>query len=46
MNQAMMERITRVLELYGRPVDDVDFAHDLHIMGATHYGLAGEQFIK
>lgn len=38
--------ITRVLELYGRPVDDVDFAHDLHIMSVTHYGLAGEQFIK
>lgn len=38
--------ITRVLELYGRPVDDVDFAHDLHIVSATHYGLAGEQFIK
>lgn len=38
--------ITRVLELYGRPVDDVGFAHDLHIASKVHYGLAGEQFIK
>lgn len=38
--------ITRVLELYGRPVDDVGFAHDLHIVSKDHYGLAGEQFIK
>ena len=38
--------ITRVLELYGRPVDDVGFAHDLHIVSKEHYGLAGEQFIK
>lgn len=38
--------ITRVLELYGRPVDDVGFAHDLHVVSKEHYGLAGEQFIK
>ena len=38
--------ITRVLELYGRPVDNVGFAHDLHIVSKDHYGLAGEQFIK
>lgn len=38
--------ITRVLELYGRPVDDIGFAHDLHIVSKDHYGLAGEQFIK
>lgn len=38
--------ITRVLELYGKPVDDVGFAHDLHIVSKDHYGLAGEQYIK
>lgn len=38
--------ITRILELYGKPVDDVSFAHDLHIVSKDHYGLAGEQYIK
>ena len=38
--------ITRVLELYGKPVDDVGFAHDLHIVSKDHFGLAGEQYIK
>lgn len=34
------------LELYDRPVDNVGFAHDLHIVSKDHYGLAREQFIK
>lgn len=38
--------ITRILELYGRPVNNVSFAHDLHIVSKSHYGLAGERFIK
>lgn len=32
--------ITRVLEFYGRPFDDVGFAHDLHIVSKINYGLA------
>jgi len=37
---------TRTLELYGRPVDDVDFAKDVHILSENNYGFAGAEFMK
>ncbi|MDR1364063.1 MAG: DUF927 domain-containing protein [Oscillospiraceae bacterium] len=38
--------LTRVLELYGKPCESVDFAHDLHIMSTNHYGFAGKKYIE
>jgi hypothetical protein len=37
---------TRVIELYGQPITDEDFARKLHIQLANNYGFAGEQYIK
>jgi uncharacterized protein (DUF927 family) len=38
--------LTRVFELYGRPVQDEKFAHDLHLLSETNYGHAGADYIK
>ena len=38
--------ITRVLELYGKPVDKVSFAHDVHTISGGNYALAGKEFIE
>ena len=38
--------ITRVLELYGKPVDKVGFAHDVHTISGGNYALAGKEFIE
>ena len=38
--------LTRVLELYGKPVDDVNVAHTLHLVSENHYGFAGKILIQ
>lgn len=38
--------ITRVLELYGKPVDKISFAHDVHTISSSNYALAGKKFIE
>ena len=38
--------LTRVLEIYGKPVDDVNVAHTLHLVSENHYGFAGKIFIQ
>ncbi len=38
--------LTRVLELYGKPVDNVDVAHRLHLVSENNYGFAGKIYIK
>lgn len=38
--------ITRVLELYGKPVDSTDTAHNLHLISENNYGFAGKVFIE
>jgi putative DNA primase/helicase len=37
---------TRVIELYGQPINDDNFSRNLHIKLASNYGFAGEQYIK
>ncbi len=37
---------TRAFELYGKPVDDVEFAKDVHITSEKNYGFAGAEFIR
>jgi uncharacterized protein (DUF927 family) len=37
---------TRTLELYGRPVDDINFAKDVHTFCEDNYGYAGAEFMK
>lgn len=37
--------LTRVLELYGKPVPDSDFAHEIHMVSQNNYGFAGKIFI-
>jgi hypothetical protein len=37
---------TRVLELYGRPVHDIESACEIHKIIETNYGFAGEDYIK
>ena len=36
---------TRVLELYAPPVEDTDFAREIHQVTAEHYGFAGQMFL-
>lgn len=38
--------LTRALELYGKPCEDVNFAHDLHIMSVNNCGFAGKKYIE
>ena len=37
---------TRTFEIYGKPVDDMDFAKDVHIISENNYGFAGAQFMR
>lgn len=37
---------TRVLELYGKPVEEQEFAHDLHLLSEQNFGFAGEVFVQ
>ena len=36
---------TRVMELYAPPIDDTDFAREVHQTVAEHYGFAGQIFM-
>ena len=36
---------TRVMELYASPIDDTDFAREVHQISAENYGFAGQMFI-
>ncbi len=38
--------LTRALELYGKPVDNVDIAHQLHLVSENNYGFAGRIFVE
>ena len=38
--------MTRVLELYGKPVDNVELAHQFHLVSEKNYGFAGKIFIN
>ena len=38
--------LTRALELYGKPVDDTDIAHQLHLVSENNYGFAGRIFLE
>ena len=38
--------LTRALELYGKPVESVDTAHQLHLVSENNYGVAGRIFLK
>ncbi len=38
--------LTRALELYGRPVENVDTAHQLHLVSENNYGFAGRIFLE
>ncbi|GHV07652.1 hypothetical protein FACS1894217_08840 [Clostridia bacterium] len=37
---------TRTFEIYGKPVDDVDFAKEAHIVSEQNYGFAGAEFMR
>jgi bacterioferritin-associated ferredoxin len=37
---------TRTFEIYGRPIDDVEFAKDAHIVSENNYGFAGAVFMR
>jgi hypothetical protein len=37
---------TRTFEIYGRPVDDVEFAKDVHVISENNYGFAGTVFMR
>lgn len=36
---------TRVMELYASPIDDTDFAREVHQISAENYGFAGQTFM-
>jgi len=38
--------LTRVFELYGKPVANPDDAHELHILSENNYGFAGKEYMK
>ena len=38
--------LTRVFELYGKPVENADIAHELHILSENNYGYAGKEYMK
>jgi len=37
---------TRTFELYGKPVEDMDFAKEIHSVSENNYGFAGAQFMR
>jgi len=38
--------LTRVFELYGKPVVNPDDAHELHMLSENNYGHAGKEYMK
>lgn len=38
--------LTRVFELYGKPVVNPDEAHELHVLSENNYGYAGKEYMK
>ncbi|MDO4200400.1 MAG: DUF927 domain-containing protein [Clostridia bacterium] len=38
--------MTRVLELYGKPCDNAEFAHQFHLISENNYGFAGRIFVE
>ena len=38
--------MTRVLELYGKPCDNAEFAHQFHLISENNYGFAGKIFVE
>jgi len=37
---------TRTFELYGKPVEDIEFAKEAHIVSEQNYGFAGAAFMR
>jgi hypothetical protein len=37
---------TRTFELYGKPIDDIEFAKEVHIASEQNYGFAGVAFMR
>ena len=37
---------TRAFEIYGKPIDDIDFAKEVHITAENNYGFAGAAFMR
>jgi hypothetical protein len=37
---------SRVLEIYGKPIDDEDLASQMHVVSAEAYGVSGPEFIR
>ncbi|MDL2318171.1 DUF927 domain-containing protein [Eubacteriales bacterium OttesenSCG-928-A19] len=37
---------TRTFEIYGKPVDDMEFAKQVHIVSENNYGFAGAVFMR
>jgi uncharacterized protein (DUF927 family) len=37
---------TRTFEIYGKPVDDIEFAKEIHIGSEQNYGFAGAVFMR
>jgi hypothetical protein len=37
---------TRTFEIYGKPVEDMEFAKDVHIVSENNYGFAGAVFMR
>jgi len=38
--------LSRVFELYSKPVDNEDFAHELHIISENNFGHGGEEYLR
>ncbi len=38
--------MTRVLELYGKPCDNAEYAHQFHLISENNYGFAGRMFVE
>jgi hypothetical protein len=37
---------TRTFEIYGKPIDDIEFAKEVHIASEQNYGFAGAAFMR
>lgn len=46
MNTVLPGHKTRALELYGKPIEDEEYAHRLHVELGNYYGTAGPKFIQ
>jgi len=45
-NSSMDGVQTRTFEIYGKPVDDLDFAKEVHVIAEQNYGFAGTEFMR